>query len=93
MTTIKELGKEYADKLKKMPTFFNVNGIASEINKLVYKETGNKIDQNMKVEIIKSIQDAIINSDDQKYGILKESDNKQYIELINYMYDLIEQGK
>lgn len=89
MATSKELAKNYAEQLKKSPTINKANSIVDEINNITFSTTGKEIDASTKLEIINNIQESIINSKD--YRVLKESDNAEYIKLINHMYDLLDQ--
>lgn len=92
MATVKELGKKYADQLKNLPTYNMAQEIVQEINSTTF-ENGELIDDVTKLEIVNNIENCVTGFEDGQYYFFKESDNKEYIKFVNYMYDLINRGK
>ncbi|QNR21954.1 hypothetical protein HNY42_13720 [Exiguobacterium sp. Helios] len=92
MATVEELGKKYADQLKNLPTYNKAQEIVQEINSSTF-DSGELIDVGTKLKIVSNIENCITGFEDGQYYFLKESDNKEYIKFVNYMYELINRGK
>jgi hypothetical protein len=89
----KELAGKYATRLRVASNkAAEVREIAREIDKLTYSESNKSISKADRLEIVAFIEiDLALQSQetDGTYGILKEADNKKYLELVKALKELL----
>jgi hypothetical protein len=82
MATMKDLARDYAQRIKSAPVKFReADVILREINRLIYESSNLPISAADKEEIINEIYSIF-----QNEGIVyKSADNRNYLQLIQYM--------
>lgn len=88
MTTKREIAKEYAERIK-AATYkgHEADRIIKEINELTYSETNKPISSFEKKQIIEIIGQNLPSGT----ILFKEADNRNYLQLVNYMLSKIEE--
>lgn len=89
MATINEMINKYANRiLNSNDKYEETQNVLKEIDKLTYTDTGNEINKEDKLKILKGIQNQI--NPNGRDIILKEAENKSFLELVSHMIALLE---
>lgn len=94
MATLEELAKEYADTLRSSEdAAAEVKRIAREIDGLYYPSSGQRLPGHQKLRLVDMIRDQLLAektaADSGLVWILKEADNKKYLELVAALKKLL----
>jgi hypothetical protein len=87
MSTLNKIAQHFADKIRNSGTQREAEIILDEINGVVYENTNNPISPDDKEKIVQSVYDIL-----QSY-VIKQFDNKNYLELVRHMLAQIRASK
>jgi predicted nucleic acid-binding protein len=91
MASFQDLAEEYAARLRgAFDEQAEINEIATEIGGLIYTSTKNGISKADKLRIVELIEEEFsISNQTGRVGILKEADNRKYLDLVKDLKDLL----
>jgi hypothetical protein len=100
MATLAELAESYAARIRVASNKQSaIEGIAREIHSITYAGTDERLDQAAKIRLVSDVSSAIskqIQAARRATGdveIIKEAENKRYLELAQALMELVRQGK
>lgn len=94
MTTPKEFARQFVERLQNAPDEARaIRSIAEDLSSLVYSSTKEPVSLEYKLQIVNLMADAFprpTTPSTNYIGILKEADNKRYLQLVQSLRTLLQ---